>query len=90
MMQSLIIAIYPILKGEFQLSFVQIGMITLTYQICASLLQPAIEAHAPHWLWDPVTLTILNAPTWLALGVLGAILILLGRKKKPLIGYSRD
>ena len=42
MMQSLIIAIYPILKGEFQLSFVQIGMITLTYQICASLLQPAI------------------------------------------------
>jgi hypothetical protein len=53
-------------------------------------LQPAIEAHAPHWLWDPVTLTILNAPTWLALGVLGAILILLGRKKKPLIGYGRD
>jgi MFS transporter, FSR family, fosmidomycin resistance protein len=42
MMQSLIIAIYPILKGEFQLSFMQIGMITLTYQICASLLQPAI------------------------------------------------
>jgi MFS transporter, FSR family, fosmidomycin resistance protein len=42
MMQSLIIAIYPILKGEFQLSFVQIGMITLTYQICASMLQPAI------------------------------------------------
>jgi FSR family fosmidomycin resistance protein-like MFS transporter len=42
MMQSLIVAIYPILKGDFQLSFVQIGMITLTYQICASLLQPAI------------------------------------------------
>jgi MFS transporter, FSR family, fosmidomycin resistance protein len=42
MMQSLIVAIYPILKGEFQLNFVQIGMITLTYQICASLLQPAI------------------------------------------------
>lgn len=42
MMQSLIIAIYPILKGEFQLSFAQIGVITLTYQICASLLQPAI------------------------------------------------
>jgi hypothetical protein len=53
-------------------------------------LQPTIEAHAPHWLWDPVTLTVLNAPTWLALGILGAILILLGRKKKPLIGYGRD
>jgi FSR family fosmidomycin resistance protein-like MFS transporter len=42
MMQSLIIAIYPLLKGEFHLSFVQIGTITLTYQICASLLQPLI------------------------------------------------
>jgi hypothetical protein len=30
MMQSLIVAIYPLLKGEFHLSFVQIGSITLT------------------------------------------------------------
>jgi MFS transporter, FSR family, fosmidomycin resistance protein len=42
MMQSLIVSIYPLLKGEFRLSFVQIGTITLTYQICASLLQPLI------------------------------------------------
>src|SRR6201996_5404559 len=42
MMQSLIVAIYPLLKGEFHLSFVQIGIISLTYQICASLLQPVI------------------------------------------------
>jgi len=42
MMQSLIVAIYPLLKGEFHLSFVQIGIITLTYQICASVLQPLI------------------------------------------------
>jgi MFS transporter, FSR family, fosmidomycin resistance protein len=42
MMQSLIVSIYPLLKGEFQLSFVQIGAITLTYQICASVLQPVI------------------------------------------------
>ena len=42
MMQSLIVAIYPLLKGEFSLSFVQIGVITLTYQICASVLQPLI------------------------------------------------
>src|SRR5271154_5133521 len=45
MMQSLIVAIYPLLKGEFQLSFVQIGVITLTYQICASVLQPVIGAY---------------------------------------------
>src|ERR1700743_3123762 len=45
MMQSLIVAIYPLLKGEFSLSFAQIGAITLTYQICASLLQPLIGAY---------------------------------------------
>ncbi|MEP6546840.1 MAG: MFS transporter [Gammaproteobacteria bacterium] len=45
MMQSLIISIYPLLKGEFHLSFVQIGMITLTYQVCASILQPLIGVY---------------------------------------------
>lgn len=42
MMQSLILAIYPILQGRFQLSFTQIGLITLTYQLTASLFQPLI------------------------------------------------
>jgi FSR family fosmidomycin resistance protein-like MFS transporter len=42
MMQALLPAIYPILKGGFDLSFVQIGLLTLTYQIIASLLQPVI------------------------------------------------
>jgi len=54
------------------------------------LLQPMIERHAPHWLWDPVTTSILNSPAWLVLAVIAGILILLGRKKKPLIGYARD
>jgi MFS transporter, FSR family, fosmidomycin resistance protein len=45
MIQSLIIAIYPVLKGEFQLSFAQVGTITLTYQICASVLQPLVGAY---------------------------------------------
>ena len=42
MMQSLIIAIYPILKGEFSLNFTQIGLISLTYQLTASLFQPLV------------------------------------------------
>jgi FSR family fosmidomycin resistance protein-like MFS transporter len=42
MMQSLILAMYPILKGDFHLSFAQVGLITLTYQLTASLLQPLI------------------------------------------------
>jgi len=54
------------------------------------LLQPAIERHVAVWLWDPVALTVLTAPSWLVLAIIGALLILLGRKKKPLIGYARD
>ena len=42
MMQSLILAMYPIFKGEFALSFAQVGLITLTYQLTASLLQPLV------------------------------------------------
>ena len=42
MMQSVIVAIYPLLKGEFDLSFFQIGVITLTFQLTASLLQPVV------------------------------------------------
>jgi FSR family fosmidomycin resistance protein-like MFS transporter len=42
MMQSLLLSIYPILKGEFTLSFGQLGLITLTYQLTASLLQPLV------------------------------------------------
>src|SRR5882724_10209388 len=40
MIQSLIIAIYPLLKGEFNLSFMQIGSIALTYQVCPSVFAP--------------------------------------------------
>ena len=42
MMQALLPAIYPILKGGFDLSFGQIGLLTLTYQVTASLLQPVV------------------------------------------------
>ncbi len=42
MMQSLILALYPVLKGNFALSFAQIGLITLTFQLTASLFQPLI------------------------------------------------
>jgi FSR family fosmidomycin resistance protein-like MFS transporter len=41
-MQSLLTAIYPILKANYGLDFVQIGLLTFTFQVTASLLQPAI------------------------------------------------
>ncbi len=40
--QALIPAIYPMLKQDFQLSFAQLGLITLTFQCTASLLQPLV------------------------------------------------
>jgi len=42
LIQSLIPAIYPIIKDAYALDFVQIGLITLTFQIAGSLLQPVV------------------------------------------------
>lgn len=42
MLQSLIFAIYPLLKGNYDLNFTQIGLLTLTYQLTASILQPLV------------------------------------------------
>ena len=46
MMQSLLPALYPMLKGSYRLSFGQIGLLTFTFQMTASLLQPLIGAFA--------------------------------------------
>lgn len=51
LMQSVIPAIYPILKDEFALTFGEVGLIQLTYQLTASLLQPCIGIYTdkhPH------------------------------------------
>jgi FSR family fosmidomycin resistance protein-like MFS transporter len=47
-MQSLVPALYPMLKGAYGLSFAQIGMITLVSQVTSSLLQPAVGLFADH------------------------------------------
>ncbi|WP_295407086.1 MFS transporter [uncultured Thiocystis sp.] len=41
-LQSLMVAIYPLFKAGFHLSFAQIGLITLAFQLTASLLQPLV------------------------------------------------
>lgn len=46
MMQALLPAIYPTLKVEFSLSFGQVGIVTLAYQITASILQPLVGLYA--------------------------------------------
>jgi MFS transporter, FSR family, fosmidomycin resistance protein len=45
MIQSLLPAIYPILKGNYHLDFGQVGMITFTNQLTASVLQPVVGTY---------------------------------------------
>ena len=52
-------------------------------------LQPLIEQNLLPYLWDPVITGFLSWPSWAVLAVLGIVLIVLGRKRRPLIGYAR-
>lgn len=52
-------------------------------------IEPLIKPYAGGFLWDPVMVTFLSAPAWAVLGVFGIVLILLGRRRRPLIGYAR-
>jgi FSR family fosmidomycin resistance protein-like MFS transporter len=78
LIQSLLPAVYPLLKTEFKLDFVHIGLITLTNQLTASLLQPAVghftdRTPRPYSLAIGMTSTLLGvlllaaAPTYLLL-----------------------
>jgi MFS transporter, FSR family, fosmidomycin resistance protein len=59
MMQSLLSAIFPLLKINYGLSFTQIGLLAFTFQITASLLQPLFG-----WFTDRRA-----QPRWLSLGM---------------------
>jgi hypothetical protein len=48
-----------------------------------------VEANVP-WLWTSVVKVVLDQPVFAVMGVLGILLMLLFRPRKPLIGYSRD
>ncbi|HEX4565526.1 MAG TPA: MFS transporter [Vicinamibacterales bacterium] len=78
LIQSLLPAVYPLLKAEFGLDFVHIGLITLANQLTASLLQPAVghftdRSPKPYSLAIGMTSTLLGvlllaaAPSYLLL-----------------------
>ncbi|MFT3735242.1 MAG: MFS transporter [Rhodocyclaceae bacterium] len=71
MIQSLILAIYPLLKDNFSLSFVQIGLITLTYQVTASLLQPVVGHYTDRYP-KPFSLVVGMGSTLCGLLLLGS------------------
>jgi hypothetical protein len=61
---------------------------TLLHPASLQQLRPAIEGRGVTWLWEPVA-AVLDAPAFVVFMFIGAVLMLLGRRKKPLIGYSR-
>src|SRR5215467_10688649 len=69
LVQSLIPAIYPLLKTAFQLDFGQIGLITLTNQLTASLLQPVVGTYTDRHP-KPYSLTLGMGCTLLGLACL--------------------
>ncbi|MFH6994977.1 MFS transporter [Flavobacterium sp. FlaQc-48] len=65
MLQAVVPAVYPIIKDKFHLSFTDIGLITLTYQLTASILQPFIGFYTdkkprPYSLAIGMTFTLLG------------------------------
>jgi len=42
------------------------------------------------WVWDPYLQAFFDLPAWIVLLIVAMILIVLGRKKRPLIGYARN
>jgi len=88
MMQSLLPAIYPNLKEEFNLDFSQVGLVTFTYQITASMLQPLVGLYADRRptpmalpggvVFSMAGLLILSVANHYALLLLGAALLGMG------------
>lgn len=88
MLQALLPAVYPILQGNFDLSFAQVGFLTFVYQMTASILQPFIGFYTdrrpmPYSLPFAMAasmsglLTLAFAPNYTML-LLGAVLLGIG------------
>src|SRR6185437_3110274 len=80
MLSSLLPAIYPMLKDSFHLSFAQIGLITLVYQMTASLFQPVIG------YWADKRPRPFSLPVGMAFALVGLILLAMARDFTSLLG----
>ena len=49
LVQSVLLAIYPLLKADFTLSYTQLGLLSMSYQLTASLMQPLIGGWADRY-----------------------------------------
>ena len=69
-MQSLLASLYPLFKANYNLDFVQIGLLTLAFQVTASLLQPLVGLATDRWPM-PYSLPAGMASTFFGLILLG-------------------
>ena len=69
-MQSLLSSLYPLFKANYNLDFFQIGLLTLAFQVTASLLQPVVGLVTDRWPM-PYSLPVGMASTFFGLILLG-------------------
>jgi ABC-type phosphate transport system permease subunit len=90
---AFIFVIYDGMKSiaDGGLSLTKFGQIwTEVHASSLQALQAVIERYAGADLWQLIVASILAQPVAAVFGVIGVVLIMFGRKKKPLIGYARD
>jgi hypothetical protein len=89
---AFILVIYDGMKSIADRTFYATALSQFWIEIHASSLQAAQKSveGMSETLWSMVIAPILEQPAAAIFAVVGAILIVLGRKKKPLIGYARD
>jgi hypothetical protein len=75
-----------------KVDFTSVGTVWFTvHQDSLQKVQPAVERLAAPWVWqDLLQPYVLEQPAWLVLGIIGILFMLIGRKKRRLIGYARD
>ena len=90
---AFIFVIYDGMKSIADRTFYATALTQFWIEIHASSLQ-ALQASVTRWLgdtfWKFAVQPVLDQPAAALFAVLGVILIVLGRKKRPLIGYARD
>src|ERR1700719_479627 len=93
--QSLLPAIYPLLRDTFHLDFGQIGLISFTTTFTASLLQPLVglysdKHHKPNFLAIGMGITLIGLVTLSLAPSYGTVLVAAGRGGKGAGGFSSE
>ena len=78
-----------IIDGTRSIAGSQVVLTPLSLLLSGRLpaLQKAIGGNVHPFLWDPLMLTLLKAPVWLAFAAIGLFLMWIARRRAPGVGY---